>query len=267
MNFKYSVKLNKDNEWSMDKHHFHENYEILFSLSNAGSLFADGNLYPLNRGTLIILKNTVLHKTIADNCGLYERYVVHFSKKDLLDMSTRKTNFLSLIGNSSQCIQLEEDEVNKLIKCFEKCRIPDCEEFGCDLRRDIAFLELLLNIFGFIDKKENIDSTDNPGFNKMTPVLEYIQSHLDEDLNLDILSEKFFMSKYHLSRLFKSITGFTIVNYIINCRVLKARELLRKGCNVQHAGELSGFNNNAHFIRTFGKITGISPGKYMRKYR
>jgi AraC-like DNA-binding protein len=267
MNFEYYVELNKDNEWSMDKHHFHENYEILFSLSDAGSLFADGNLYPLNRGTLIILRNTVLHKTIADNCDLYERYVVHFSKEELVDMSTRKTNFFSLIGNSNQCIQLEKDEVNKLTAYLEKCIMPDCEEFGCDLRRDIAFLELLLNICGFVDNKENIDASDNPGFNKMAPILEYIQTHLDEEINLDILSETFYMSKYHLSRLFKSVTGFTIVNYIINCRVLKSREFLRNGYNVQSAGELSGFNNNAHFIRTFGKITGISPGKYMKKYR
>lgn len=267
MNLNYKISVNKDDEWYMYKHHFHESYEILLSLSDAGSLFAEDNLYPLKRGTLMLLKSTCLHKTIANTCDLYERYVVHFTKDTLCRISTTQTDFLSLLSHSNQCIHLEEEEISDLINLLEKCNLPHSEAFGDDLKRDIALIELLLRICTFLESKKCIDASDTPGFSKMAPVIEYIRAHLDEDLNLDSISEHFFISKYHLSRTFKAATGFNVVDYIINCRVLKAKKLLRQGYSVQSAGEHSGFNNNAHFIRTFGKLAGISPGRYMKKYR
>lgn len=267
MNFEYNIKLNKDNEWSMTKHHFHDKYELLLSLSDAGSLFAGGKLYPLQKGSLIMLKDTTLHKTIAKNCNLYERYVLHFSKDVLREISTQRTDFVTAIGSGTQCVKLAENEMESLVDLLEKCRRIVCCNFGCDLKRDIAFLELMLEVSNFIGSKDHVDYGDNLGFNRISPILEYINGNVAKDMNLDFLAEKFYMSKYHMSRTFKSVTGFTIMDYIINSRILLSRELLRKGYNVQQAGELSGFNNNAHFIRTFGKFTGISPGKYMKGYR
>lgn len=267
MNFDYEIKLNSDNEWYMHKHHFHENYEILLSLSDAGSLFAESHLYPLNRGTLLILKNTTLHKTIANKCDLYERYVIHFPKETLSSISTKQTNLLYFLSKNNQCIHLDENELQIMIQALQKCTKPKSKDFGCDLLSDIAFIELLLLTSSFIETKESIDASDTPNFSKMAPVLEYIQSNLSEDLSLTSISERFFISKYHLSRTFKAATGFNVVDYIINCRVLKAREFLREGHSVQASGELSGFKNNAHFIRTFGKLSGISPGRYMKNYK
>ena len=143
----------------------------------------------------------------------------------------------------------------------------DCSDFGCDLRKDMFFIEILIKVCELIETKDKINSIENSTTNKLSPIVEYINDHLNEDLNLDVLAEHFYLSKYHLSRIFKASTGFTIIEYIINCRVLKARELLRNGHNVQNAGELAGFRHNANFIRTFGKISGVTPGQYMRKYK
>ena len=57
------------------------------------------------------------------------------------------------------------------------------------------------------------------------------------------------------------------MEYIIHSRILRARQLLQAGVSVQQAGELSGFADNSHFIRTFGNLTGTSPGRYAKDYR
>ena len=57
------------------------------------------------------------------------------------------------------------------------------------------------------------------------------------------------------------------MEYIIYSRVLKARQLLKEGVSVQQAGELSGFSDNSHFIRTCGHLTGTSPGRYAREHQ
>jgi len=58
-----------------------------------------------------------------------------------------------------------------------------------------------------------------------------------------------------------------VMEYIIHCRILQARRLLQEGHSVQEAGELSGFSDNSHFIRTFRKLTGTSPGRYAKEYQ
>ena len=57
------------------------------------------------------------------------------------------------------------------------------------------------------------------------------------------------------------------MDYVINCRILKARSLLRNGMRVQEVGENVGFRNNEHFIRTFKKLTGTPPKRYAMMYK
>ena len=97
--------------------------------------------------------------------------------------------------------------------------------------------------------------------------LDYIRDNLDQPLTLDQIAGQFYISKHYLCRIFKAATGFSVMEYIIYSRVLKARKLLQDGCSVQEAGELSGFSDNSHFIRTFGHLTGTSPGRYAKEYQ
>ncbi|SKC70409.1 AraC family transcriptional regulator [Maledivibacter halophilus] len=266
MNFQYEINFNRDSKWHMHSDHFHEGYEVLLSLSNAGSFFVENNLYPLRRGTLLVIKNTALHHSIADPQVVYERYVLHFTEETLSAISTAQTNLLLRFNKANHCIQLDENELLLLTSLFEKCYKPQSSNFGDDLKRDILFIELLLKICTFLEDKDYINTFTTNNFIRIIPILDYIKCNIDKNLSLDIIANHFFMSKYHLCHIFKEATGFTVVDYIIKYRIFKARELLRKGYSVQAAGEMAGFRNYAHFIRTFGNVSGISPGRYKKKY-
>ena len=56
------------------------------------------------------------------------------------------------------------------------------------------------------------------------------------------------------------------MEYVIQRRIILARELLRQPISVQEAGERAGFQTNSHFIRTFRAYTGRSPKRYARQY-
>lgn len=268
MNLEYKIHFNRDSKWYMDSNHFHEGYEVLLSLSNtSGSFFVENNLYPLKRGTLLMIKNTVLHHSVADPNIFYERYVLHFTKETLSAISTPQTDLISKFNRINHCIELNEDELLFLSSLFEKCSQVESYVFGNDIKRNLFFIELLLKICSFLDEKEPTSTTITTNFVRVKPILDYIKNNISKELTLDSISNHFFISKYHLCRIFKEATGFTIISYIINYRILKARELLRKGVNVQITAELVGFRNYAHFIRSFGKISGISPGRYMKNYK
>ena len=64
----------------------------------------------------------------------------------------------------------------------------------------------------------------------MAPILDYIRDNLAEPLTLDQIAGRFFISKHYLCRIFKSATGFSVMEYIIYSRILRARQLLQEGC-------------------------------------
>ena len=96
---------------------------------------------------------------------------------------------------------------------------------------------------------------------KMTEIICYINNHLTEEVSIDMLAEKFYISKYHMMRQFKEATGYTIGNYINQKRLLMARELLRAGDMVTKVYLDCGFKDHSTFIRAYKNLFGEVPSK------
>ena len=166
-------------------------------------------------------------------------------------------------------MQLKEEQTERLVDYFEAAQNAGHRgDYGDDLRRQMAFIELLLYVNSLFDhvQPENVIA-QKESFHKVQPILLYVQQNYQNPITLDSISQQFFMSKYYLCHLFKDVTGFGLNEYIINLRILKARELLRQNISVQQVGEIVGFSNNSHFIRTFKTMVGVSPGQYSHRYR
>ncbi|MGL6201159.1 MAG: helix-turn-helix transcriptional regulator [Lachnospiraceae bacterium] len=260
----YHLHLNTNEKWNMKHPHFHESIEILLSLSDGGKFLINHKLYQIQKGSLFILKGTEIHKSIVEKD--YKRYVFHISYDSLKMLSTTQTNFTEYLSQAASCTLLPETKTAALIDKFNLLGLPTDDEFGCDLRKFSQFVEFLIMVCAFAETDEHNIMVENINFNKIEPILKFIHDNLCEPLTLDQLSSQFFINKYHLCRTFKSATGFSVLEYIINCRILKARELLRKGYRVQETGEMVGFRNNSHFIRTFGELTDISPKRYANEF-
>ena len=70
---------------------------------------------------------------------------------------------------------------------------------------------------------------------KMEEILRYIVHHLDEDLSVDMLAKRFYLSRYYLMHRFKAVTGYTVHQYISQKRLLLAGEMIRQGVPVMKA--------------------------------
>ena len=157
--------------------------------------------------------------------------------------------------------------VNSIIELFQALeRNKNDGSFGSDIHQTVALLDLLIQVAPLLNAATAGEAIRNKDFLRVAPILDYIRDNLADPLTLDQIAGKFFISKHYLCRVFKSATGFSVMEYIIYSRVLRARQLLKEGISVQQAGEMSGFSDNSHFIRTFGHLTGTSPGRYAREY-
>lgn len=262
----FHIQLSENDNWSMSRLHFHDFCELLLPLTSTGSMFVNDQVYPLQRGNLYLIGENTLHRTIAS--GFHSRYVLHINRKALGELSTPQTDFLQFTRDSFRCAALEPEQLDSLIHAFQSLEQNKNDGgFGSDLQQMIELMQLLIRLAPILKMSTMSETARSKDFLRVAPILDYIQDNLTESLTLDRISAKFFISKHYLCRIFKSATGFSVMEYIIHSRVLRARQLLQEGLSVQQAGELSGFADNSHFIRTFGNLTGMSPGRYAKEYQ
>src|SRR5699024_1573321 len=93
-------------------------------------------------------------------------------------------------------------------------------------------------------------------------IINYINKNIHEDIPLERISSKFYISTSYICRIFKSATGMTINKYITARRISIAKSLLAQGLTVNEVCEECGYNNYSNFVKAFTKTVGISPKKY-----
>ena len=96
--------------------------------------------------------------------------------------------------------------------------------------------------------------------------INYAENNLSEAINLDILSKKAYMSKYHFARKFKSLTDVSPMKFLTLLRINKAKNLLRNSAdmNISMVASEVGFASLNSFVKAFKVITGVPPSHYRR---
>ncbi|SDY92313.1 two-component system, response regulator YesN [Evansella caseinilytica] len=114
---------------------------------------------------------------------------------------------------------------------------------------------------------EIFQSKKNDDRNRATKIIDgichYIEDHLNEDLSLVRLAEMHFFNPSYLSYFFKQERGINLSEYIDNCRLRKAKQLLRDSdLKVREVSALVGYHAAHSFTRFFKKMTGVTPKEY-----
>lgn len=95
-------------------------------------------------------------------------------------------------------------------------------------------------------------------------VVDYIHEHLDQDLTLAKLAAITHMSPSYFSRLFKQSTGLSPHQYVIQCRVDRAKQLLlRRELSIAEISYCLGFTHQSHFSHHFKRLVGSSPKAFL----
>jgi len=94
----------------------------------------------------------------------------------------------------------------------------------------------------------------------------HIDRHFQDQISLETIAQRFFISKEHLSRTFKTSIGENISDYILRKRMEKAKELiLEQGLAIKHVAEMTGYTDLAYFYRVFKKHFGLTPGELRKE--
>jgi AraC family transcriptional regulator len=98
---------------------------------------------------------------------------------------------------------------------------------------------------------------------KLQQIIEYIDAYLDRDLSLQELSNMVQMSPHYFSKLFKQSTGTTPHQYVIRCRIERAKNLMQQGkLSLAEIATQVGFVDQSHLHRYFKRLVGVTPKNY-----
>lgn len=125
-------------------------------------------------------------------------------------------------------------------------------------RTKLLFTTLLSEIFD--SAKKQLADNDTVVIEQ---VMEYMRKNYAESITIAQVAMDFNMDRRRLFYLFERQTGITPSNYLIQCRMLKAKELLGTcGCSIKQVAECVGYTDSLYFSRAFKKQTGMSPSEF-----
>ncbi|WP_053373169.1 response regulator transcription factor [Paenibacillus sp. FJAT-27812] len=98
---------------------------------------------------------------------------------------------------------------------------------------------------------------------RIKEILFFIHNHFNQEMSIQSLSEKFFLSPTYLSQLFKKEVGENFVEYLSRQRIQYACKLLAEtDMTVSQIGEKCGFNDYFYFTRIFKRLNSMTPTQY-----
>lgn len=243
-------------------YHYHEFCKLLFLVSGSGGYYIDGERYLLQSGDILLIGSRSIHRPELDGDTPYERIIIYISPEYLQRCSTGDCDLLSLFsGTQGRVLRLRENRRKALFQlaaALERDLAGDA--FGREIVSGAALLRLLVEIGRNIRQSGAYGpSPVMPKNDRIREIMAYIDANLTEDIDAESLAQQFFISKYHMMRLFRKETGTTVHQYVTQKRLLLAREYIDSGMRSTEACYRCGFRSYSSFTRACAKYLGSTP--------
>ena len=272
----------------MRSRHVHETIELHFILEGQRLMFVDRETYRLSPHSAIVVNHNLIHKT-STAPGFppdHHNFILQLDRSrfdqilrvaglrgfdDFGDRFNGVATFndcewrLILAVISEFKAMCEEDKMGAAVSmedahAFLYLQALELASIFAKARRRLLHAELEAN------QKVVPETVVKTGVHqKVHEVALYLQTHIHESVSLEELAQRFFMSRSYLTRSFRNVTGFSVVEYMTYIRIQKAQQLLRESDrSITEIADLCGFGNITYFEKVFKTTTGHTPVQYRK---
>ncbi len=233
-----------------------DSFLIVYILSGKGTLNYEKKVYHLMANDCFFIDCNKTHSYQSSADEPWELLWVHFNG---LSSKEYYHYFKTLYQNVFKAANAE-DIIATLKELIE---IHANKSIETEVLSSNLITQLLTQIL--LSKRQKNSKTEH--INRLDQVLKYIDEHFSGKLLLDDIAEKFFISKFHLSRQFKKRFGKTISEYIIQKKITLAKRLLRySGKSIEEIAEDCGFGDSSYFAKLFKKAENMTALSYRKKW-
>ncbi len=244
--------------------HAHDFYEFYLFLKGDVTYVVEDCAIPLVPGDLVIVPPGKFHRAAFDDLSKpYERIIAYVSREHL--QSLRAPGFSAGAYIDAQSAlrayrrRLPPEDVKAWVQLQRSCVAADLPP-----ARQLEHLCQLGALIARACAHQASDAPPAPG-GVIESVVSYINEHYQEDLTLEMLSRRFFLTEAHLSHLFRRYAHLSVHRYITAKRMMLARTLLAQGTPPQEVCSRCGYRDYSSFYRAFTRAEGLSPRCYCAK--
>jgi AraC-like DNA-binding protein len=175
-----------------------------------------------------------------------------------------KTLLLAAPSGFALPVVLDEQLVGTIL-CTCPTPIPEAKRTST-----ITILQLLLATYinGLTQRQPLTAADDVPVAlrSELKLAIQYIHSHLNENIALARISKQVFLSSYYFSKLFKKELGINYIDYVNGKKIRHAQLLLQDNSwSIDSIAQSLGFTQISYFSKTFKKVTGVSPRQFQKQ--
>ena len=248
-----SVSCNRAKWNNMSRFHTHPFYELYHVVEGERYFFVGNGVYHIREGDTLLISPETEHRSLDANGEGYAGLVVNIPVCHLPE-GTHPEGELCMVRASSDAAEALSLDASALLSSAEGEVSP--------LDSYLAVMRMLSRVLA------EREGTPEPGIvsptlDRMAEILVYLEEHYTEGISLAALSEKFYISEFYLCRLFKEYTGRTVLDYLTDLRVRRAKKLLSSTADpVGRIARDSGFGSVSAFGKAFKTRVGTSPREY-----
>lgn len=235
---------------------------FIYFHSDGGSIVSAGQVFPICKGALVFIGADTYHYTMPEDPACYRRSKLILSRerlRGLLGLLGENSPARKLFSRGIAYTQCEPSVAQRIEEDFSECLACKIKEegelllFSCCMRLMLA----LGNSYG--------KAAPEP-MGMMAKAVEYIHENLTGSLDVESICRAVNISKFYFCRRFKAQTGMTVMDYVLNTRLMLAKtELKHSASSVSEISERHGFSSVSYFCRVFKEREGCSPLQYRKR--
>ena len=259
--------------------HSHQQYELYFFHGGECKYLINNQIYDLKPGDMLFLDGLDLHKAhVTGNKDEYERSMIHFSPEWILPV-LKELDALFLFDAFRQLRHglfhtpavEETKEIETLITKLSLLSLTTevDKEIEAESEAKILLIQLLFKVHQ-LDKTTLVELNEAKGGKYLyaEKIASYLQKQFKEIITIGDISKELNLSSSYISHTFKESTGYTVMQYLMEYRLIQAKYLIEVAGETKTIKEISmecGFESDAHFNRFFKKKVGVTPNEYRKK--
>lgn len=238
--------------------HHHRGYEIIYVIQGEIRLNVGGSVLE-GKGPCLVFIDLLDDHDVQVLSPVYERYYLT-ADPCLGEALGDRRKLLSLFCKGGAVYKAPPETKELFAGLFREFRQaqPYCQGVMC-----LKLTELFFKLFRQQPELEAAARALSP---LVLGVRRCIETECTGSLTVKALADRFFVSEYHLIRVFKAQTGYTPKQFLIENRLSLAKEfLLHTGWDMERIAAETGFGDAGSLIRAFKKANGTTPEKYRKE--
>lgn len=260
----------RDDAYNMVKH-WHPEYEMQFYCEGKRYFFIDNKEYLVKPGSLVLVDSNVVHNTYSNHLIYHDRILLLFEKEKfaspILQQEIDIKRFFQLYGGVIQIPKQDWAYLESLLEEIAKEAAEKNFLYHAAVSMKLEELFLYLSRLKKNGAKEEGTGVQISESNELvTAMIAYLHEHFASVNSLDELSQRFFLNKHYVSRLFKKYTGYTVTEFINIQKIQQAQKLLEDTTDsIACISETVGYDNITYFNKVFKKYVETTPLQYRKK--